>query len=420
MIDSNPDDSKGLRTFLDSGLNDLPDPLKDTVKTLYCCFRELKKQFGIQKSDATMFSTLLEYPCPVRCINELKKPYKKPDDNLYSAEEKKAKRILIEEIYARFGISVKLEEEKKISSGTLDLAIVLPNKGRIIGIEIKNGSSEQTYGKMLDQIERYLIHTYLLLVIRIPKETVHQIERDVDYLNERIETITKRANQLISGDLSIHECKWCTDNKQLSASKYQSDKPGPIANIDISFYTNVLKVAKKTIDILEEEFRKQGILEKDNGMIGQERHTEITDDLVDSISDRNEDDNGEAYNIKISDNWNGKGSGESGSIKWHCIKDLKSGMAGVNVKGKIHRIMPPRAIKNGTQQVTDVEISDYTGSINMALFNGQIKDVKQGDEVYIENGYTGEFQSLTTLYVGRYGKLTMTNANGRSNSFGNG
>jgi hypothetical protein len=55
-----------------------------------------------------------------------------------------------------------------------------------------------------------------------------------------------------------------------------------------------------------------------------------------------------------------------------------------------------------------VEISDYTGKINLALFNGQIKNVKEGGEVCIENGYTRDFQLLTTLYVGRYGKLTIS------------
>jgi hypothetical protein len=35
---------------------------------------------------------------------------------------------------------------------------MLENQGKIIGIEIKNGRSEQTYVKMLHEIERYLIH----------------------------------------------------------------------------------------------------------------------------------------------------------------------------------------------------------------------------------------------------------------------
>ena len=57
---------------------------------------------------------------------------------------------------------------------------MLPHHRKIIGIEIKNGSSEQSCNSMLDQIERYLIHTYLLLVIRIPMKSVQPIVRDVD------------------------------------------------------------------------------------------------------------------------------------------------------------------------------------------------------------------------------------------------
>ena len=83
-------------------------------------------------------------------------------------------------------------------------------------------------------------------------------------------------------------------------------------------------------------------------------------------------------------------------------------MSGVNVKGEIQHIMSPRTIKNGTEQVVDVELSDYTGKVNLALFNGQIKDIKKGGEVCIENGYTRDFQPVTTLYIGKYGKLTIS------------
>jgi replication factor A1 len=31
--------------------------------------------------------------------------------------------------------------------------------------------------------------------------------------------------------------------------------------------------------------------------------------------------------------------------------------------------------------------------------------VKEGDQVYVENGYTQEFRGETSLNVGRYGKL---------------
>ena len=41
----------------------------------------------------------------------------------------------------------------------------------------------------------------------------------------------------------------------------------------MSLYTNTLEVVKKTIDILEEEFRKQDILQKDDEMNGQQSPT---------------------------------------------------------------------------------------------------------------------------------------------------
>ena len=59
---------------------------------------------------------------------------------------------------------------------------------------------------MLDEIERYLIHTYLILVIRIPHKSVHPIVRDVDSLIQRIEGITKKANLLALEQPPAHVC----------------------------------------------------------------------------------------------------------------------------------------------------------------------------------------------------------------------
>lgn len=348
--------------------NDLPSTLQDAVETLRCSFRELRTHLHIQKKDASIFAILQEYPCLVRCINELKKPYDKGEDidKLYMAKEAYAKRILIDEIYSTFGSSVKIKERHEISFGTLDLAIMLEHQGKIIGIEIKNGHSEQTYLKMLHEIERYLIDTYLLLVIRVHTKSVHKFVRDVDSLIQRIEGITRKANLLTSEEISCHGCQWCADQ----------ESSGSIAKIDTSFYSKTLEVTRKTIAILEEEFRNQNILEKDDKIGEQQDHTEITDGYVESLSGSNEGSNGEASNVGISDNRNGKRS-DAGSIKWLNIKDLKSGIRGVNIKGQIQRITPPRPIKGGTEQIAEVELSDHTGNIILALFNGEIENVKK-------------------------------------------
>jgi replication factor A1 len=90
------------------------------------------------------------------------------------------------------------------------------------------------------------------------------------------------------------------------------------------------------------------------------------------------------------------------------VTDLKPGMRGINIEGKIESITESRTVNvrsGGTAQVADAIISDETGSIKVSLWDEQINMVKQGDKVYIENGYTQEFRGENSLNIGRYGKL---------------
>jgi len=90
------------------------------------------------------------------------------------------------------------------------------------------------------------------------------------------------------------------------------------------------------------------------------------------------------------------------------IYDLKAGMRGITVEGKIESITEPRTVNlrsGGTAQVADAIVSDETGSIKLSLWDDQINTVKQGDKVCIENGYTQEFRGQNSLNIGKYGKL---------------
>ena len=90
------------------------------------------------------------------------------------------------------------------------------------------------------------------------------------------------------------------------------------------------------------------------------------------------------------------------------IYDLKAGMRGITVEGKIESITEPRTVNlrsGGTAQVADAIVSDETGSIKLSLWDDQINTVKQGDKVSIENGYTQEFRGQNSLNIGKYGKL---------------
>jgi len=94
------------------------------------------------------------------------------------------------------------------------------------------------------------------------------------------------------------------------------------------------------------------------------------------------------------------------------IKDLKNGMKRVDIEAKILEKGTPREVtsryKNETYRVADAIISDETGQIKLTLWNDQIEQVNENDNIKIENGYVTSFRGELQLNVGRYGKLTTT------------
>ena len=54
-------------------------------------------------------------------------------------------------------------------------------------------------------------------------------------------------------------------------------------------------------------------------------------------------------------------------------------------------------------------IQDETGSIKLSLWDDMIEQVKVGDKVKVENGYTNSFRGDVRVNVGRYGKLEVIN-----------
>src|SRR5919205_2005485 len=90
------------------------------------------------------------------------------------------------------------------------------------------------------------------------------------------------------------------------------------------------------------------------------------------------------------------------------INELKPGDREVNLTASIDSISEPRTVNlraGGTAQVADAIISDETGNIKLSLWDDQIRSVKEGDMISIENGYTQSFRGENSLNIGRYGKL---------------
>lgn len=78
------------------------------------------------------------------------------------------------------------------------------------------------------------------------------------------------------------------------------------------------------------------------------------------------------------------------------------------VEGVIGSISEPRTVNlktGGQAQVADAMLKDDTGEIKLTLWDAQIKMVKQGSKIRIENGYISTFRGENALNVGKYGKL---------------
>jgi len=80
------------------------------------------------------------------------------------------------------------------------------------------------------------------------------------------------------------------------------------------------------------------------------------------------------------------------------------------IEGVIDSISEPRTVNlrtGGQAQVADAILKDDTGQIKLTLWDAQIKMVKPGSKVKIENGYISAFKGENSLNVGKYGKLSV-------------
>ena len=90
------------------------------------------------------------------------------------------------------------------------------------------------------------------------------------------------------------------------------------------------------------------------------------------------------------------------------IRELKDGMRRVDVEGVIIDKTEPRTVNlrtGGQANVADCTLQDDSGSIKLSLWEDMIDQVKAGDRVKVENGYTNSFRGEIRLNVGRYGRL---------------
>ena len=93
------------------------------------------------------------------------------------------------------------------------------------------------------------------------------------------------------------------------------------------------------------------------------------------------------------------------------IGELKNGMKRVDVEERRVSKEPARVVqsrfKDESYNVATAVVADDTGSIKLTLWNEQIDQVKENDNIKVENGYVTSFKGDIQLNVGKFGKLTV-------------
>lgn len=88
------------------------------------------------------------------------------------------------------------------------------------------------------------------------------------------------------------------------------------------------------------------------------------------------------------------------------IKELKTGMNGINLKAKVTELSEPREIMTkfgSVTTLTEATLEDDSGSIKLVLWGDQSKDVESGKDIEVTNAFTKEFRDVLQLGIGKGG-----------------
>jgi len=94
------------------------------------------------------------------------------------------------------------------------------------------------------------------------------------------------------------------------------------------------------------------------------------------------------------------------------IKDLQVGMKRVTVNAKVLEVSIPRMVATRFGfyvTIANALIADETGTIQLPLWNRQIKEVSVGDLIHVENADVIVFRGTRQLKIARNGSINLIN-----------
>ena len=105
-----------------------------------------------------------------------------------------------------------------------------------------------------------------------------------------------------------------------------------------------------------------------------------------------------------------RNSVQEAKSKRYQIKDLRVGMKHVNIKVRVLEVSQPRLVATHFgfyANVTNVLVTDETGTIQLPLWNKQTDQISAGDLIQVENANVIVFRGVRQLKVGRSGKVSL-------------
>ncbi len=105
-----------------------------------------------------------------------------------------------------------------------------------------------------------------------------------------------------------------------------------------------------------------------------------------------------------------RNSAKEAKSNHYQIKDLRVGMRHVNMKARVLEVSQPRLVATRFgfyANVTNVLITDETGTIQLPLWNKQIDEISVGDLIQVENASVIVFRGVRQLKVSRSGRVSV-------------
>ncbi len=91
------------------------------------------------------------------------------------------------------------------------------------------------------------------------------------------------------------------------------------------------------------------------------------------------------------------------------IKDTRPGMENIYLIAKVVTLGDKKTVdtRYGSADVATAIIEDESGRINFKLWRDQIRKVRVGDTIKVENGFAVLFDGKTELNVGSRGRISV-------------